>query len=232
VDLSGAERLAYDQMAKRFFAEVGGATFLAPNEVTKITRLRQLVSAWEVLGATSQGSKMSALVELVTEQLRDEQVVIFSSFAKVADHVATLLGCAKITGDVSKAARQEITSRFAVGSERVVVGTIGAMSEGIDELKAAHYVCFIDRDWTPARNEQAIARVHRYGQHEPVTVFNIVARDTIDSYVAKTLRRKEAIVATLTGASLAEIMKGGEDASPYPVPGSHHAVSLGEEGRK
>lgn len=45
-----------------------------------------------------------------------------------------------------------------------------------------------DVPWNPARLEQRMGRIHRYGQsHDPVHLFNLVATTTREGQVLKTL---------------------------------------------
>jgi len=214
VDLSPPERKAYAQMAERFFTEFDGQVVIAANEVSKITRLRQLVADWETFGATESGAKIKATTEIVAD-LAPEQVVVFCSLKAPLETLKNSgVIDALITGDVSKPARQAAIAAFQSKEIRVLGGTIRAMGEGIN-LQNARYVVFIDRDWTPARNAQALARIHRYGQHDPVTAYNIIARNTIDSFIAKTLRRKVSIFDALLGKDLNVMFENpdqGEDA--------------------
>ena len=68
---------------------------------------------------------------------------------------------------------------------RVLIGTIGAMGTGVDELQ---YVCsnvvFLDRDWTPGINEQAEDRVNRSGAKNGMTnIWILNAEKSIDEHV-------------------------------------------------
>lgn len=69
--------------------------------------------------------------------------------------------------------------------------TIRAASESLTLTRAAT-VLFVDRDWVPARNEQAEARAHRIGQTRPVMVLRFVADHPIDRRVASIIAAKEA----------------------------------------
>jgi SNF2 family DNA or RNA helicase len=50
-------------------------------------------------------------------------------------------------------------------------------------LTAADYVIHMDPWWNPAVEEQASDRTHRIGQQRPVTVYRIVAKDTIEEKI-------------------------------------------------
>jgi non-specific serine/threonine protein kinase len=60
---------------------------------------------------------------------------------------------------------------------KVFTGTIRSGGTGIT-LTAAHHLIFLQREWSPSDNKQAISRLDRYGQEHPVHVIDIVARDT------------------------------------------------------
>jgi SNF2 family DNA or RNA helicase len=56
--------------------------------------------------------------------------------------------------------------------------------------------------WTDAEQTQAIDRVHRIGQDEPVTAWRIVAAQTIDAKIAELIDGKAGLAArALDGAS-------------------------------
>ncbi len=47
-----------------------------------------------------------------------------------------------------------------------------------------------DLPWNPLRIEQRVGRIHRIGQTQPVDIFNLAAKDTIEQYVLDILDRK------------------------------------------
>ena len=48
----------------------------------------------------------------------------------------------------------------------------------------------MEREWTPAKEEQIEARLHRNGQKNAVTAYYLVAKDTIDEVLDETVRSK------------------------------------------
>lgn len=73
----------------------------------------------------------------------------------------------------------------------VMIITI-AGAEGID-LFSASDIIFVEREWTPAREEQAESRLHRMGQKSPVTAWYIVAKKTVDEKLEKMIREKRKV---------------------------------------
>ena len=50
-------------------------------------------------------------------------------------------------------------------------------------LTAADYVIHMDPWWNPAVEDQASDRAHRIGQQRPVTIYRLVAKDTIEEKI-------------------------------------------------
>jgi SWI/SNF-related matrix-associated actin-dependent regulator 1 of chromatin subfamily A len=86
---------------------------------------------------------------------------------------------------------------FQAGEIDVLVGTIGAMKEGIT-LTAASNMIFLERHWTPAVNEQCEDRCHRNGQKNAVTILIFEAEDTVDAQkISPTNAIKSLIVSSV-----------------------------------
>jgi len=59
-------------------------------------------------------------------------------------------------------------------------------------LSEATYVFLLDPWWNPAVENQAIDRCHRIGQHQPVTIYRFITRDSIEEKVdeLKTIKKQ------------------------------------------
>ncbi len=213
VDLSPKQRKAYNQMRDDMLAWVGeheDKPLPAPVTIAKLVRLQQIAIAtpdlteeWEVI-LSEPSSKLDALMELINDN-EGEQIVVFSQFSKPIKLLSARLTKAKIphgtfTGDTSQQERQRIVQDFQAGSLRVFAGTIKAGGVGLD-LFAASTVVFLDRSWSPAENFQAEDRLWRIGQKNPVTVYDIMARDTLDMGRQQTIEAKWDWIKRLLGDS-------------------------------
>jgi SNF2 family DNA or RNA helicase len=67
-------------------------------------------------------------------------------------------------------------------------------------LTAASYVIHTDPWWNPAVEEQATSRAHRIGQKDPVTVYRLVARGTIEEAVLTMHEHKRALAEAVLDA--------------------------------
>jgi SNF2 family DNA or RNA helicase len=66
-------------------------------------------------------------------------------------------------------------------------------AEGVD-MTRARYCVFYSLDYSLGRYDQALARVHRPGQHRPVTYVHIIAEGTVDRLVRKALTNRRNVV--------------------------------------
>lgn len=100
-----------------------------------------------------------------------------------------------IRGDQSAKQRQENIDAFINDPDvAVVVCSLSAAGVGLN-LQVASNVVLAELSWTDAEQTQAIDRVHRIGQAEPVTAWRIIAAQTIDSKVAQLIDSKAGLAA-------------------------------------
>ena len=76
-----------------------------------------------------------------------------------------------------------------------------AGGEGID-LFAADTIIFAEREWTPAGEEQAEARLHRIGQKAAVQSIYMVANGTIDEQISALVEKKREVFHEIIGSDV------------------------------
>ena len=83
---------------------------------------------------------------------------------------------------------------------QVIVCSLTAAGVGIN-LQVSSNVVLAELSWTAAEQTQAIDRVHRIGQDQPVTAWRILAAQTVDTRVAELIDAKAGLAArALDGA--------------------------------
>jgi len=126
------------------------------------------------------------------------KVVFFAKHIDVMDaaeaHFASAgLKTISIRGDQTTANRQDAIDAFnndpGVG---IAVCSLTAAGVGLN-LQAASNVVLAELSWTAAEQTQAIDRVHRIGQDEPVTAWRIIAAHTIDTKIAELIDSKQGL---------------------------------------
>ncbi len=202
VDLSPAERRAYDELEKRAWTRVEGTLIQAPNEVAKITRERQLAAEWGQLTdrGTELGAKVKATIQLAAD-LDPHHLLIVAQHKATVMRIAEELDAVYVHGDVKPGERNAVLNSFRDGSSTILVATQATLGEGVDGLQRnCHHLIQVDRDWTPGRNDQLVGRLARSGQDQAtVYLHRIFAKNTIDTKVDGVLESKTQEITSVTG---------------------------------
>jgi len=129
-----------------------------------------------------------------------EKLIIFTEHRDTLDFLVRRLEgmgfteqIAQIHGGMNYQQREEQVAAFrrpvAEGGATYLVAT-DAAGEGIN-LQVCWLMVNYDIPWNPARLEQRMGRIHRYGQkHDPVHILNLVAGKTREGRVMQTLLEK------------------------------------------
>jgi SNF2 family DNA or RNA helicase len=138
------------------------------------------------------GNKISAVRELMVG--RTHPTLLFCMFRSTARKLYRALSedgfvPGLITGDYTLDQRQTVAKQFRTGDRNVLIGTFGAMAEGLN-FTQADTVIFVERDARPSKNEQAVRRIHRFGQERPCLSINLVTKKSVDAEMIKWLAEK------------------------------------------
>jgi SNF2 family DNA or RNA helicase len=96
--------------------------------------------------------------------------------------------------------RQEAVTAFQSGRGELFLISLKAGGVGLN-LTAADYVIHMDPWWNPAVEDQASDRAHRIGQMRPVTVYRLVAANTIEEKIVALHRQKRELADSLLEGS-------------------------------
>ncbi|MGI9823328.1 DEAD/DEAH box helicase [Agromyces sp. Marseille-Q5079] len=128
------------------------------------------------------------------------KVVFFAKHIDVMDQAeaafaARDLRTVSLRGDQTALQRQAAIDAFNTEPDvAVAVCSLTAAGVGVN-LQAASNVVLAELSWTAAEQTQAIDRVHRIGQDEPVTAWRIIAAHTIDARIAELIDSKQGLAA-------------------------------------
>ncbi len=108
---------------------------------------------------------------------------------------------ASIRGEQTPRVRAKNIKAFTEDPEvQIVVCSLTAAGVGLN-LQVASNMVLAELSWTDAEQTQAIDRIHRIGQSEPVTAWRIIAAQTIDAKIAELIDQKSGLAArALDGA--------------------------------
>lgn len=173
--------------------------------------LERIIELGESVRASLQEAKFLKLRELIeSAQYQNEKLLVFTEHRDTLNHLIQRFEALGYTGqiahihggmDVEERERQRIffmspEMRHSQGiknpdgpSARIMVAT-DAAGEGIN-LQFAWIMVNFDVPWNPARLEQRMGRLHRFGQKHPeVRIFNLIAENTREGDVLAVLLDK------------------------------------------
>lgn len=160
---------------------------------------------------SGEESKFDKLREVLTKsEFAEEKFIVFTEHRDTLDYLVQRLGGMGYTGQIAQihggmyyTERQQQVERFRLsheeGGARFMICT-DAAAEGIN-LQFCWIMINFDVPWNPARLEQRMGRIHRYGQkHDPVRIVNLVAPKTREGMVIETLLNKLEIIRDSLGS--------------------------------
>lgn len=163
----------------------------------KMLRLKQAVNHPSLItGRVEQSSKLETLKDIIAPiAASDEKTIVFTQFAEMAKILLSELNIYEpriIMGEVPAEDRQKAVNEFTMDPKCKVMISTEAGAYGLN-LQSASYVVHYDLPWSVAKLQQREDRAHRIGQTKSVTVYNLIAKNTIDEYVARVLHKKQKI---------------------------------------
>ena len=153
-------------------------------------RARRLLDA----GEESKFGQLRAVLE--AREDAGEKWLIFSEHRDTVDYLVRRLEALGYSGQVVQIhggmdwrEREQAIKRFrAEDGARFLIAS-DAAGEGIN-LQFCHLMVNYDIPWNPARLEQRMGRIHRYGQEREVRIVNLVSRGTREGRVLAVLLEK------------------------------------------
>lgn len=212
VELSPAERALYDRFRQEAILNLeDGGRSSAIKALAEITKLRQtacnaalVLPAKEAKGIPS--AKCEAFLKLVDELMANHhRALVFSQFTS---HLAIIekelqrrgINYQYLDGAVSPTERIRRVEDFQKGEQPLFLISLKAGGTGLN-LTSADYVIHLDPWWNPSIEDQASDRAYRIGQDKPVTVYRLIATDTIEEKIIALHQTKKSLADSLLEGS-------------------------------
>jgi superfamily II DNA or RNA helicase len=214
VQLGDQERALYEQVRAQAQSELEDGQSL--DLLAHLTRLRQACCHPRlILGQSDlRSSKLDTLFELLEElQAGNHRALVFSQFTRFLDLVEAQLKERSVTyqrldGSTPAKERQKRVAAFQEGEGDLFLISLKAGGTGLN-LTGADYVIHLDPWWNPAVEDQASDRAHRIGQHRPVTIYRLVAEQTLEEKVVRLHGHKRDLAQS--------VLEGSDQATPLSV---------------
>ena len=177
--------------------------------LAELTRIRQICCDPSLLFENYRGgsAKREACMDLVRSAIDGgHRILIFSQFTSMLALLEEDLKKAgidffRITGATPKETRISLVNQFNEGETPVFLVSLKAGGTGLN-LTGADVVIHYDPWWNLAAQNQATDRAHRIGQTRQVTVYRMIARDTIEEKILELQEAKQDLAdAILEGRS-------------------------------
>lgn len=205
IELGARQRESYDRAEQEgvIFLKSLGRQITVRHVFELIIRLKQICNFDP---ATGESAKLQQLYSDLEEVLASgRKALIFSQWVEPLQQIGAEFRAwnpVQFHGSLPPATRQANLHRFQEDPAcRLLLLTYSSGGVGLN-LQCANYVFLFDRWWNPAVEEQAINRVHRIGQKEPVFVTRYLVPDTIESRIQEILDRKRQVFQEVIGDQL------------------------------
>ncbi len=212
VDLSPEETALYESLRREALENLasieGPADRKSMQILAEIMKLRRACCNPNLVAPSLrlESSKLAAFARLLEGLLENRhKVLVFSQFV---DHLSLIRAHLErngihyqyLDGSTPMAARKQAVDAFQAGEGDVFLISLKAGGVGIN-LTAADYVIHMDPWWNPAVEDQASDRAHRMGQLRPVTIYRLVARNTIEEGIVELHAHKRELADSLLDGS-------------------------------
>ncbi|RMY32335.1 hypothetical protein D0866_06679 [Hortaea werneckii] len=182
-----------------------------PKHAPKLTALRDLLVDCGI-GAESSSSSSAAdsaagvsVVPTADQAVSQHRALIFCQMKEMLDMVeGTVLKkmlpgvtFSRLDGSIEASKRQDIVNRFnSDPSIDCLLLTTSVGGLGLN-LTGADTVIFVEHDWNPQKDLQAMDRAHRIGQKKVVNVYRLITRGTLEEKILNLQRFKMDVASTV-----------------------------------
>lgn len=186
--------------------------------LAELTRIRQLCCDPELLFEKYSGgsAKRAACIDLIQSAIEGEhKILVFSQFTSMLalleqDLSKNGISYYKITGETPKQKRVELVNAFNGDETPVFLISLKAGGTGLN-LTGADVVIHYDPWWNQAVQNQATDRAHRIGQTKIVSVYKLIAKDTIEEKIVKMQETKRDLADSMLNGEMGGIAQLSKD---------------------
>jgi SNF2 family DNA or RNA helicase len=183
----------YKEFEEDMYAQWNAKKITASNALVKMLRLQQIAGGYmkydDGFGEHIETGKMDVLKDLLEDLPEDEPIVIFCRFTNEIQRIKEIKN--RTWAELSGSKDQLHEWQNAIFNSIVIQIQSGGV--GID-LTRACYCIYYSTGYNLIEYEQSLARVDRPGQTKPVTIYHIIAENTIDQKICKALMNKKQTV--------------------------------------
>ena len=212
VELTDEQKKVYKQMKQEAIAFLNGKMVTSATVITQLMRLHQITCGhFKSNDGTVQDLKNNRITQLmdILEEVEGKAVIwahYRHDIEKIVEAISKKYGEKTIVtyyGDTSTDDRQKAIDKIQDKNSpvRFIIGTTQTGGYGIT-LTGASTMIYYSNGYDLEKRQQSEARIDRIGQEKPMTYIDIMAEDTIDDKIVKSLRNKVNIATEIMGEEL------------------------------
>ena len=193
----------YKQMKKQCVAELNGEKISAPETITRMLRMQQILCGWfpaekNAVPIENKNPRIEALKEILANI--SSKAIICARFKADIRAIGAVLGDEAVSyyGDVKADDRTKAIDLFQNDPKtRFFIGQPQSGGIGLT-LTAAEYAIYYSNSFDLESRLQSEDRCHRIGTTKNVTYIDIESPKTIDTQIVKALRNKKSLADIVT----------------------------------
>ncbi|EEB08866.2 chromodomain helicase hrp1 [Schizosaccharomyces japonicus yFS275] len=168
-------------------------------------------------GIVMNSGKMVLLDKLLQRLKQDgHRVLIFTQMVKVLNILAEYMNLRgynfqRLDGTIPAPVRRLAIDHFNSPDSPDFVFLLSTRAGGLGiNLSTADTVIIFDSDWNPQADLQAMARAHRIGQKNHVSVYRFLSKDTVEEDILERARRKMILEYAIISLGVTEKSKNSK----------------------
>jgi SNF2 family DNA or RNA helicase len=199
-DMVPEQRRIYDQLRKEYMVELdNGVLITAELAMVRILRLQQVACGYLPNPEDPEGEPISVpkgenpRLAAFTDWLEDigsQQVIVWGRFTRDVDLITRTLGpprCVRYDGQVSQREKERSLDLFMSGKRQICVAKAASMGMGLTLVNSS-LSFYYSNTFSLLERLQSEDRQHRLGQHNLVTYVDLIAANTVDEKILRSLR--------------------------------------------
>ena len=212
VELTAEQKKVYKQMKQEAIAFLNGKMVTSATVITQLMRLHQITCGhFKSNDGVVQDLKNNRITQLmdILEEVEGKAVIwahYRHDIEKIVEAISKKYGENTVVtyyGDTTTDDRQKAIKKIQDKDSpvRFIIGTPQTGGYGIT-LTGASTMIYYSNGYDLEKRQQSEARIDRIGQEKPMTYIDIMAEDTIDDKIVKSLRNKVNIATEIMGEEL------------------------------
>lgn len=197
VTMTKPQEDAYKQMKEQALIAINEATTItAQFVITQLMKLRQIASGFiynesETIKIDKTNPKVNELREIL-EELGNDKCIVFCHFNHTIDYLSeNLAGSVAFRGNDQR--KSEALKRFETDDKcTILIANPASAGHGLN-LQFCSNIIYFELDFNLENYLQSMDRINRIGQKNKMTIYYLIAKNTVDNYILKRLKNKQDI---------------------------------------